>query len=248
MASLGEVVAALISQIGKGRSQADAATLEVAKMYKEHPLLSAFPIPKMTLDEVVIDLKVSIAAAPARKVLTSQAKTEILAEMEKMTHDLLGAEPSLSKLNRKFSDLSAIMESAQPKLRERLSELLPEEREVEPKAIAQAVASVIRGHLTDTVLSADPKVVNKLSKDFLQRESPLLEAKLASQLQASISKVLELQPMDTERLDVLVTASELQSIPPEKITTLKLTLRESDQSWTQIETEKGEIQEKLVPH
>jgi hypothetical protein len=54
--------------------------------------------------------------------------------------------------------------------------------------------------------------------------------------------------MDTERLDVLVTASELQSIPPEKITTLKLTLRESDQSWTQIETEKGEIQEKLVPH
>jgi|GEM_PF-2391248 len=248
MASLGEVVGALISQISKGRSQADMATLEVAKVYKEHPLLSSFPVPKMTLDEVVIDLKVSISAAPERKVLSAEAKREILAEIEKMTREAVTSEPSLQKLSRKFPDLSGIMDQTHPKFMERLSELLPEEKEIEPKSIAQAAASVIRGHLTDTVLGADPKVVNKLSKDFLQSESPQLEAKLASQIQAKISGILEVQPIDKERLEVLVTASELQSIPPEKITTLRLTLREADQSWTQIETEKGEVQEKLVPH
>ena len=63
----------------------------------------------------------------------------------------------------------------------------------------------------------------------------------------SAVEALKSQPSATDRIEVLVTAAELQSIPPEKITTMRFTLQESDRSWAQIETDKGETRDKLVP-
>lgn len=248
MASLGEVVGALISQVSKGRSQADMATLEVAKIYKENPLLSGFPIPRMTLDEVVIDLKISIASTPVKsKTLNTKSKAEILSELQKMVNELPNSEPSLAKLTKTFPELPRALKSLSKEFMDSLSNLLPEEKEADPQSIAEGAASVIRSHLINAVLVTDPKVVNKISKDFLKSEVKIIKEKLVPLIQANISKILEIQPSDKERFDILITASELQSIPPEKITTMRLTLRESDQSWTHYETEKGEIKEKLVP-
>ena len=247
MASLGEVLGALISQIGKGRSQADAAALEIAQIYKDHPLLSEFPIPRMTLDEVVIDLKMAITAAPVPKTLTSEAKASLLSQLDQELDNLVIAEPAVDKLSQKFPDLQKNWKSDRSQLMQRLSDLLPVEAEVDPKSVAYGMASAIRGHLTNTVFVLDAKVVNKVSRVFLEKEAPQLEDKLASKIQETISKALEIQPADKNRFDILVTASELQSIPPEKITNVKLTLREADQTWTQIETEKGEVKNKLVP-
>jgi len=248
MVSLGEVLGALISQIGKGRSQADMATLEVAQIYKDHPLLSSFPVPRVSLDEVVIDLKMSISAAPAPgKVLTPKAKSEMLARLERIVSNLPSTESSLKIICEKFPELSRVWKSAHPEIIQRLSELIPTEVEVEVKSIAQGAASIIKGHLTNTMLSPEAKVRPTSAVDFLRKGALEIETRLISQVQEIISKVLEAQPLAKDRLDVLVTASDLQAIPPEKLMTLKLTLRESDQTWTQIETEKGEIKEKLIP-
>lgn len=246
MASLGEVLGAIISQVGKGRSQADMATLEVAKIYKDHPPLSGFPIPKMTLDEVVIDLKMAITTVPAPKTLTPEAKEQVLSRLDKVMDDLLVAEPSLDKVRREFPNLLKVGQSTRDQLKQRLSDLLPVKIEVEPQSIAYGMASAIRGHLTSMVFAVDEKVMNKNSKIFLQREVPQIETKLAPQIQEAISKVLEIQPADKNQFDILVTASDLQPIPPEKITNVKLILREADQTWTQIETEKGEVKNKLI--
>jgi len=248
MASLGEILGALISQIGKGRSQADMATLEVAQIYKDHPLLSSFPVPKVSLDEIVIDLKMSISAAPApEKFLTPKAKSEILAHLERIVDNLPKTESSLKAICEKFPELSQVWKSAHPEIVQRLSELIPTEVEVKAKSIAQGLASIIHGHLTNTVLTPAAKVRPTSAVNFLKEDALKIETGLISQVQEIISKILEAQPSTKDRLDVLVTASDLQTIPPEKLTTLKLTLRESDQTWTQIETEKGEIKEKLIP-
>jgi hypothetical protein len=50
----GSLCEAWLAHPGKGRSQADMATLEIADIYKNHPLLSEFPVPKFALDEVVV--------------------------------------------------------------------------------------------------------------------------------------------------------------------------------------------------
>eukprot|EP00013_Stygamoeba_regulata_P025949 CAMPEP_0177648724 /NCGR_PEP_ID=MMETSP0447-20121125/10981_1 /TAXON_ID=0 /ORGANISM="Stygamoeba regulata, Strain BSH-02190019" /LENGTH=209 /DNA_ID=CAMNT_0019151385 /DNA_START=122 /DNA_END=751 /DNA_ORIENTATION=+ len=61
--SLGQVIAAIHTSINKGRSQADIATLQIAKMYKQDALLSTFPIPRVALAEISIELKCAIADA-----------------------------------------------------------------------------------------------------------------------------------------------------------------------------------------
>jgi hypothetical protein len=248
MASLGELIGALISQIGKGRSQADIATLEVGKLYKDHPLLSGFPVPRLTLDEVVVDLKIAIATVPTPgRFITPKVKEEVLAQVKEIVNNI-EKEPSFGTIKKEYSELQKVWKSTHEQIIQRVSEFIPDDVEVETKSIAYGIALIIRGYLTSTMLSPDAKVPLKKTQDFLNKDAPQIEIKLASQIQESILKILETQPPVKDRLDVLVTASDLQIIPPEKITTLKLTLRESDRVWTQIETEKGEIKEKLIPN
>lgn len=248
MASLGEVIGALISQIGKGRSQADMATLEIAQIYKKHPLLSGFSVPKMTLDEVVVDLKVSIASSPTTgNVLAPKAKAEVLVQLEGKISDLIRSEPSLNAICQKFPEFEKFWKSTYKQLIERLSNLIPAETEVETKAVSLGVASTIMGFVSSALFAPVTKVEITAAKKIINTDVPEIENRLTNQIQEIILKVLKTQPPLMERLDVLVTASELQSISPEKLTTLKLSLRETDQIWTQIEAEKGEIKEKLVP-
>lgn len=137
--------------------------------------------------------------------------------------------------------------------------MLPSKAEVESKQIAYSMAAVIRENLSNTVLDLEmPAGVNLRMKkgkewiervrEFLKKYSPQIENKLISQIQELVSEVIKSQPPDKNKLDVFITASELQGIPPEKLTNLKLTLQEADRSWTQIQTEKGEIKNKLVPY
>jgi hypothetical protein len=248
MATLGDVLGALISQIGKGRSQADMATLEIAQIYKNHPLLSSFPVPRVTLDEVVVDLKVSISSAPLQsKALSPQAKSALVVQLANLVGNLPNTDPSLKALSDKNPELSRVWKSAHPEMLQRLSGFIPTDIDVEAKSIAQGAASIIRGHITNIVLNLTPKVRQISAVDSLKTDVPEIETRLISQIQEIISNVLNAQTTTKDRLDVLVTASDLQAIPPEKLTTLKLTLRESDQTWTQIENEKGEIKEKLIP-
>jgi hypothetical protein len=60
MPSLKETIAAIVSDVARGRVHADIASAEVAVLYKEHPILREFPLPYMTIDKVEIDLKVAL--------------------------------------------------------------------------------------------------------------------------------------------------------------------------------------------
>src|SRR5712664_3761273 len=94
MSSLGDVIGALVSQLGRGRSQADVATLEVAQIYKNTPLLSEFPIPRFSLDEVVVDLKMAVNNAPLPTgFITPEARAEILSRLQTIAADLPNGEP-----------------------------------------------------------------------------------------------------------------------------------------------------------
>lgn len=247
MASLGEVVGAIMSQISKGRSQADVATLEVAKAYKEHPLLTEFPVPRLTIDEVVIDLKMAIAASPIpERTLTETTRQNIITRLGDLAKQV-PQHRSLRALFREHPKLLDIWTSGQGQLSQILSVLLPSNMEVEPQSIAKGAAAVFARYLTGTIVDPNAEVPPERARNVLRENLPQIETGLTEQIREIIVEALKSQPLATDRIEVLVTASELQNIPTEKITTMRLTLHESDRSWTQIETEKGETKEKLVP-
>ncbi|MDH7483432.1 MAG: hypothetical protein QHH01_02270 [Spirochaetales bacterium] len=248
MASLDEVVGAIMSQIGKGRSQADLATIEVAKLYREHPLLAAFPVPRLSLDEVVIDLKVSMANAPVTKrSLDVQTRTEIAAGMERLLAQLPEEETELQNLQKRYKGLARLWQGRSPLIKETVASLLPAEMTTGQRQVAEGLATLLCGQLSSALLSPEAGVAKTRSAEFLKKELPRIQTKLADRALQIMDDVLKKRPPITESLEVLVTASELQNIPPEKITTLHITLRESDRSWTQVETGRGAIEDRLVP-
>ena len=244
MVSLGEVLGALISQVNKGRAQADMETLEVAEVYKDSPLLSSLSIPRMVLDEAVIDLKVSVAVGPSRGVsLTPEDRLKILDRIEKLVEDL----PKRYRHVQTIQTDPDIWEPVLIRISDELSEIVPAEVEVKPKSVTASAATAVQRQIVQGLLHPKSKATKRSLGSFVQEDVPRMDGYLKSEMEKIVDDVIKTQPPPKDRLEVLVSASDLEGIPPDKITTVRLTLRESDLSWTDIEKKDGKIEKKLVP-
>jgi hypothetical protein len=252
MATLHEFLGAIISHIDRGRIQSDVASLESAKIYKEHDLLSTFPIPKLRIEEVVIEVKVAFATSPASsKSFSLKLKEKLINRIAELASTTIKKNPSIRFLVQ--NEKSILTFTA--RMREMLYDIIPTEIEIDQKTISTSLVFAIINLITRNLLSdavstpkgktpttARVKEVSNFLNDIKRMENDLLV-----QIQDIISSGLEDQSSVKDRLDVLVTASELQAIPPEKLTHLKMTLLESDKVWTEIEYQDGTKKEKLIP-
>lgn len=243
MVSLGEVVDALISQVGKGRAQADAETVKLAEIYKDDPLFSSFPVPRMALDEVVIDLKVAVSTGPSRGIsFTRESREKVLDRIEKLVDDL----PHRYRYVQNMPEDPAIWNPVRTKISEEVAEIIPAEVDVEPKSITVGTTAAVQRNIMQAIAHPKFKITRKGMGSFVEDDALRMEKYLRSEIEKIITEIVKSQPPPKERLDVLVSAADLREIPSDKITNVRLTLRESDLSWTKIETEDG-IKEKLVP-
>lgn len=245
MANLGEVVGAIIAQVGRGRTQADAETVEIAEIYKDDPLFSSFPVPRMTLDEVVIDLKVAVSTGPTQGIsLTPQSQKEILDRVNTLVNDL----PNRYRYVQNMPAHPNIWNPARVKIAEEITDLVPVGVAVEPKSIIVGATAAIQQNVIQGIAHpAFTVITRKTMGSFVEEDVPRMEKYVKSELEKIVTDVVKTQPSPEERLDVLVSASDLEGIPTEKISTVRLTLRESDLSWTEIEGKEGISEKKLVP-
>jgi len=254
MASLGDVVGALVSEIGRGRSQGDVAAAEIAQIYKDHPVLSSFPIPRMTLDEVVVDLRLAIAETAATPsipgAIDDETRSEILARLNEIASQLPATDPILKTYDAlqatPFKDTWA---AATVKIAEQLAALLPPGGTISTTSVAVAAAALIQGHLCSCLLAPESGVPPATAQEILSQHAPGIEQRLRETILTAVADIIAAHypQVAPEHLEVLVTAAELQAIPPERLTTLKLTLRETDQSWVEVDLGQGQKRWKLVP-
>jgi hypothetical protein len=245
MANLGEIVGALIAQVGRGRTQADAETVEIAETYKDNPLFSSFPVPRMALDEVIIDLKMAVSTGPtAGMSLTPESQKEILKRVDTLVNDL----PSRYRYVQNMPDNPTIWNPARVKITEEITDLVPVGVAVEPKSIVVGATAAIQKNIVQAIAHPAFKIITrKTMGSFVEEDAPRMEKYVKSEIDKIVTEVVKTQPPPEERLDILVSATDLEGIPPEKISTVRLTLRESDLSWTEIKGEKGTREKKLVP-
>lgn len=246
MVSLTEVTGALISQINKGRVQADMAVLDVAGIYKEHPFLSSFSIPRMTLDEVNVELKVAFAAGPSTRVsLTPESRSRVISRARKLVQEDL---PAKYRYIQSLAQNREIWEPLNVTVEKELSELVVAEVEVKPESAAIGVAALIQQRLMKAVLHPKFTITKAGASKFVEEDVPHIEEYVKDEMKKVIAEVIASQPPPKDRLDVLITAADLKEIPSERITVVKLTLRDSDLAWTQIETKDGKVEKRLVPY
>ena len=64
MVNLGDYLGHLLSEVTKARVQADMETLRIAELYASDPLLKNFPVPRMRLPNLELNVPVIISETP----------------------------------------------------------------------------------------------------------------------------------------------------------------------------------------
>lgn len=64
-APLSQVVGALLHHLTVAQGQADQATVQMGDVYRQHPWLTRFPVPALSMRTVELDLRVALVAPAA---------------------------------------------------------------------------------------------------------------------------------------------------------------------------------------
>ncbi|MGV8175143.1 MAG: hypothetical protein ACP5OU_05520 [Methanothrix sp.] len=248
MANLADVIGGIAGEIARGRSKADAATVEIAKAYRSEPLLEDFPIPRFSLDEVVIDLKLAIAStSPPKNYVTAEAKDRVLRQISQMVTAIPSSEKAYNKLIQESPGWEKVWSESLQRIMQNMSAIIPANSAVDVESLSKSAAFVVRGHIADAVQNKAAQINIRSARSFLAREAPVIEERTSLKIKDIIIEAIKSQPPSASGIDVQVTAAQLEGIPPEKITTMRLTLKEADRAWTSYEAEGGGKREKLIP-
>jgi len=246
MANLDRVLGAIISNVARGRSQGDAAVVELAKMYLADDVLKSFPIPRMSLDEVVIELRVGISAM-AQPGFTAEARQLLLERLDNTLHSLPERETALRDvMGREGAPARTLWQSQRASRLEAVARMLPEGSDINIERVSSAIGTLAKESVM-TVLS-DQRIVPTASRgrESSERLATAFGSRAASEAKVALAEAVKAASQSPSNLDVLVTANELQNVPPDKVSTIRMVLRESDREWTQLESD-GKTVNRLIP-
>lgn len=273
MARLEDVVGAVISQIGRARGQADAASLEVAAAYRDHPLLAAFPVPRLQLEEVTIDLRMAFAtpgaeprAAVGERMMMARVEgapetpsVDLPRALSAIVADLPDSDEGCREVADRHPGVRKTWNLKRDEIARKAAEVIPAGR-YDPETTARAVASVVKDGFTATLLDKRARTSPDSTREFYAKHATGLESRLVERVRDLLARdapsiaypgrppVSGGSPLGPGGLDVLVTAQELEGIPPERIATVRLVLREADREWLREESPDGQVHARLVPH
>lgn len=84
--SLKEIVASALTDIAFARAEADQQSAQLSEKYRNDPILQYFPVPRVEINELVIDLKFAIEKTDSnRKTLSVITESKTLSELPPQT-------------------------------------------------------------------------------------------------------------------------------------------------------------------
>jgi len=78
MATLNEVIEAVLKDVAQARAEADQFSANLAKAYKEHPILKTFPVPRLEFNDIEVDLRFAYLSPPVDNTVVDQFYDPVL--------------------------------------------------------------------------------------------------------------------------------------------------------------------------
>ncbi len=230
MINLGDYLGHLLSEIIKARVQADMETLRIAEIYVSNPLLKHFPVPKIRMPNVELNVPVIISKTPNNNLLDSVINSKaIIDEIKKITKKELTetlklrfSAGELSELNTALSNKAIIID--------RLLE-------------SGATKETIVDKLTKEVIN-ESKNIKLAGRNLKEKEVQTLQKNIKSKLYLALLN-LERSP---ERIKIIPLTSMIKEIGnTDNVVTLKLSLTEDSVEWSVIDRGNNKTEKILVP-
>ena len=88
MSQLNQVIASLLSDINEAKSKADESSRNLARIYASDDVLKFFPVPKIGIQNLEVELKCAIESVEEKPFQSSQSKERLAAYMKNFSEDL----------------------------------------------------------------------------------------------------------------------------------------------------------------
>ena len=214
MAYLSDYLGQLMSEISIARSQADFEAIRLAELYANHELLKHFPIPRMRISDLDLDIPIVIIESEGPiedagsrgglSVLEMRERFDAALQRELKLHNIKVDDEGMNSLNISLNSLSKHMH--RPKF------LL-----VDTNVVADRFTSDVRKFLKKKEYTTPDKVnnfINSLGK-------------------AARLDFLEARPVPP-RIRIGATSAEIREAPPEAIVRISIRISEEGLELTQI--------------
>ena len=231
MINLGDYLGQLLSELTIARAQADLEAVRVAELYANHELLKHFPIPRIRIKDIDLDIPVIIVKTedpPAQGSPRGGLPPEELRDRFLNVLDGQLERYSLKIDDREREELVASVQDITDRL------VRPEYVQVDTNLAADRFSSVVRKLFERKRLELGPKNVDRFVEsvrraartDFINARS------------------------DIPRIVIGATSAEIREAPAEAIVRVSLRISEEGLEWTQISSrdeDDGDENFRLVP-
>ena len=232
MVNLGDYLGHLLSEVTKARVQADMETLRIAELYASDPLLKHFPVPRMRLPNLELNVPVIISETPDdddKSTSVIDSKT-IITETKKITEKEL-SEILNVKLNR--TDVATLNRALSNKTRT-IDNLLK----------TRATKETIAEEMADEIIKTLEKTNSFKRGDINEEKVGILRTNIKNKLHVALIN-LEKEPA---RIKVIPQTSKIKEIGNiENVVTLKLSVVEDSVEWSVIDKGDDKTKKILVP-
>ena len=258
MATLNEVIEAVLKDVAQARAEADQFSANLAKAYKDHPVLRTFPVPRLELNDIEVDLRFAYLNPPADNTVVDQFYDTKLATVANtivnntfiMLREMDEANiPWMNALNRVYSlqNQINIRRSVQLSLLEDLTRLKAQDAawQQERQPIINAVLYL---PLTNDPETAGLKAND--NNDIPQRIDGVLEPLLNELLQQATEITLDPVQVSSalvndERYggaEVEVKSAVLATLPTQSVSKFNFATRIDNYQWEEAQNADGETE------
>jgi hypothetical protein len=237
MVRIEEFVGVLLGAIAKGRAISDQASVRVAEHYLNHELLKGFPVPRMQISDLEVNVNFALAAT-ARECLLLEDE-EVQKSIRYRMRDLLGSlpgHPDFKAYFRNDSSLEAKWKGGLGDLDRRLEQVLRSHHTDFPALIHKLSVSAhnyFYEHAPDDLglnvssLLASPVKGRKDNKSMRL----LIEDHVRETIMLRREGGEEVSPGAPAELNILLGAEELEKLNPSLLNRLKITVSPADRRW-----------------
>ena len=231
MISLGDFLGQILAELSIARSHADLEAVRIAELYANHSLLKHFPIPRVRVKDVNLEIPFVITKTeppPTKGSPRGGVSAELLRERFVKLFDDHLAHFSIKLADKDHQELFNVLKETSDRL------VKPEYVQADTNQVADKFISATRKFFVRKKIEADPKTIESFF-DALRKtaKADFINART-----------------DIPRIVIGATLSEIRESPPEAVVRISMRISEDGLEWTQISSldgDDGDENVRLIP-
>jgi hypothetical protein len=247
MITLKAFLGAFLEQVTFARAMGDSASVRVAEQYRNHDFLKGFPIPRMHIQDLQLELNFAVASkAGASSIFEDE---EVKKNIRLKIRQLVATLPDQEQFKQYFAKaprLREVWNNQLDGLDQRVERALARYQSdqadrADRSLLTQGLSLVLENYIREVILSQGRDQSFSLIDELFharrsQDERPLIGDFIEDNIKkilGAIDTVEQASDSSTSLFDlkVMVEVSELEKVDPSRLHKVKLAFSSSDRKW-----------------